>query len=68
MYFYEQHIRDTAAQRATAVIDTLAAISALSGTEHVQEHLAALQAVALPQDGASPDSYTSSSNSNVIVI
>lgn len=69
MYFYEENIRDTAARRAAAVIDALAAISALSDSEHVQAHLASLEAVAHPAQLEAPDgSYTKSSNTNVFVI
>lgn len=69
VYFYEEQTRDTAARRAAAVIDTLAAISAISGTEHVQEHLDSLAAIAAPSSAATDGSYTKgSNNTNVIEI
>lgn len=69
MYFYEQKLRNTAAERAATVIDMLAAISALSNTEHVQQHLQALQSIALPApSGDASTSYTKDSNTETVYI
>lgn len=68
MFFYEKHLRGLAASRASAVMDMLAAVSAMGGTEFVQQHIESLQAIAAPPPEGDERSYTTSSNTNVIVL
>lgn len=62
MHIYERTLRSQAATRAASVVDMLAAVSAMGGTEHVKAHLEALESVARPSEPEPGSSYTSDSN------